>query len=117
LKWIFRFTPPIPEWSFFALLSFYSIAGFLWARLQFLRAQDTQWAGGTIPFPAWRRLLVASASPVSKPRRSPLRALLGKEFQSHHVSLTIAGVLLLLHLAVLLLRRVNYDPSRPDDPL
>ena len=33
------------------VLAAYSIAGFFWARLLFLRAQDVHWTGGTVAMP------------------------------------------------------------------
>ena len=83
------------------LLVAYAAAAVLWARRQFLMAQDVQWTGGNIALPgfAWRR-----PSPPGDSRPRPRRALFWKELQAHQSSLVIAGGLLVMHLAVVCVR-------------
>jgi ABC-type transport system involved in multi-copper enzyme maturation permease subunit len=114
---IFHLARPLPEWSLFAVLAVYSIAGFLWARWQFLHAQDIQWTGGPVSLPAWLGFGTRPRSTAELPNRKPLRALIRKEFQSHHVSLLIAGILLLLHLAAITIRSVRPGALQPNDIL
>ena len=91
-----------------AMLILYAIAGFFGGYRLFLRAQDTQWTGGTIAFPAWRISKARASSRTSRPGQTVLRSLIGKELQLHHVSLLVAGVVFLLHLIVIVLRRLNH---------
>jgi ABC-type transport system involved in multi-copper enzyme maturation permease subunit len=95
------------------LLSLYAVAGFLWARRMFLRAQDTAWTGGTISLPAWLRWGTRTRFSTGIPRRRPLRALVAKEFQSHHVSLFLAGMLFVLHWVAIGVRKMEHDPTDP----
>src|SRR5439155_9746524 len=44
----------VQELAVGAVLVVYAVAGFLWARRQFLYAQDTGWTGGTISLPTVR---------------------------------------------------------------
>ena len=86
----------------FVALGLYSVAGFLWAWRQFLRAEETTWTGGVITFPGWRTAHAASQPSTRKLR--PLAALFWKEFQLHQVSLVGIGSLFVLHLGVVALR-------------
>jgi ABC-type transport system involved in multi-copper enzyme maturation permease subunit len=95
-------------------LAVYSLAGYFIARRLFLQAQDTQWTGGTIllptlPFPG--RAGTADRSLL----RRPLRALLWKEVHSHQSSLFFAGLLLVLHLAAIGIRKMGSTPVSPRD--
>ncbi|PYI89607.1 MAG: hypothetical protein DME26_00820 [Verrucomicrobia bacterium] len=101
----------------YAVLGIYAIAGFWWARRLFLRAQDAQWTGGTIVLPAWLGVGPAIRPAVGVPKHKPLRALIWKEIHSHHVSLLIAGVLLLLHSAAIAIRSAESGPSQPNNIL
>ena len=114
-----------------AALVLYSMAGFIWARRLFLRAQDVQPTGGAIAMPAWlkfRRQVTGAVEVVGQAplliarpagleaRRSwrPRAALWWKELQLHQSQFVLAGVLLLLHLAVIGVRRfvnANEMPS------
>jgi ABC-type transport system involved in multi-copper enzyme maturation permease subunit len=91
------------------VLGAYSAAGFVWAKRMFLQVQDTQWTGGVIALPQWNRAGAAAGSGAAGRERKPMRALLRKEFQAQHVNLLLAGGLLVLHLAVVLLRRLSAD--------
>ena len=100
------------------VLTAYSIAGFIFARWLFLRAQDVAWTGGTIALPKMRWLKrwgeqprdprvvfdigLSAVSPHQTWR--PRSALLGKELQLHSVTLFFACALLVLHIGVFLLR-------------
>lgn len=82
--------------------------GFLWARHHFLQAQDVEWTGGTLALRAGRAEAVVTPA-VAPPRHRPLRALIQKEFQSHYVNLLVAGGLLVAHLAIIGVRKLNPD--------
>ena len=97
-----RLACPINSVRIAALLA-YSAAGFLWARWMFLRAQDTPWTGGTIALPQWN-----FGWPGSTAKR-PRMALLAKEVQLHQSQLLLAGLLAMLHLGVMALRRFGGD--------
>jgi alpha-tubulin suppressor-like RCC1 family protein/ABC-type transport system involved in multi-copper enzyme maturation permease subunit len=94
----------------FAVLGLYTVAGYLWARNHFLQAQDVQWTGGSISFPARRSATRSSAAGRRKP---PLRALAANALQTHLVALGLAGALLVLHLVVLFVRKMEFDPAHP----
>jgi ABC-type transport system involved in multi-copper enzyme maturation permease subunit len=98
-------------------LALYSVLGFVWARWMFMRAQDVQWTGGTIPLPAWRGAKSVLQSTARSPGRTPLRALAWKEIQFNHVSLLIAGVVFVLHLMMVALRKLNPDLLNPQRAL
>ncbi len=85
----------------------YSIAGFIWARRMFLRAQDTQWTGGEIAMPRWLKLPRFFVRSRTTQGRRPRLALLAKEFQLHQSQLVIAGVLVLLHLGMIAARKAG----------
>ena len=91
------------------VLGVYIVGGFLIAWRMFLRAQDTQWTGGAITLPRWRWSRTAVAAGGTRPARRPLRALFAKELQLHQSQLVIAGVLALLHLGVLGVRKFGGD--------
>jgi len=101
------------EAALIAVVSIYSVAGFLWARRLFLRAQDVQWTGGELALPGWLKLPRGSARTRAFQGRRPLRALLAKEFQLHQSQYVIAGVLALLHLALIVARKSGggFKPS------
>ncbi len=83
----------------------YSIAGYWFARWQFLRAQDTAWTGGNVSFPALSRWLPwVGSAPVHR-RAHPLGALFGKELQFQQINCLLAGVFLLIQIAALLLQK------------
>ncbi len=113
-----------------AALVLYSVAGFLWARRLFLRAQDVQPTGGAIAMPGWLKFgrqspdaieverpahsLVASPAD-SEARRCwrPRAALWQKELQLHQSHFVLAGVLLLLHFVVIASRRFVKESDSP----
>ncbi len=92
-----------------AVLGLYSVAGLLWARSLFQRVQDTQWTGGVVSIPDWPRDATQARPAVGVRKRRVIRALLGKELQSQYVNVLLAGGLLLIHLLVLVVRRVNLE--------
>lgn len=85
----------------------YGLAGFIFARWLFLRAQDTQWTGGTIELPRSRGLFRFGNVAVIRGRRHSIVALIGKEIQLHQSQFIIAGVLLLLHLGAIVTRKLG----------
>ena len=92
----------------------YSIAGFFWARRLFLRAQDVAWTGGTITLPAWRFFGARIASRAESRRRGPLAALLRKELQLHQANILIAVMVLALHLASVVIRKIHPSFENPN---
>lgn len=94
-------------------LAVYDILAFLLARRQFLRAQDVPGASGTVvSLPAWMRFGAKGRFSAKPHSHHPLRALISKELQSNQVSLLVAAVLFVLHIIVLLIRRMI---AHPDD--
>lgn len=109
-----RFSERIPIVGLTATLFLYSVAGFWWARRMFLQAQDTAWTGGTLSLPTWLSMRIVRGSAARPPKRKPIRALIRKEFQAHHLSLLIAAGLLFLHWIVIAIRRLDSDPTDPN---
>lgn len=91
-----------PDWIQYPLLFAYAVAAFLLARWQFLNAQEVGWTGGTVALPGWRTHGVAQA--VLRSRR-PLAALLWKEIRLQQAGLLGMAGLLLVHLAVVAVRK------------
>ena len=85
-------------------LLLYSVAGILFARRLFLRAQDLQWTGGTIALPrfGWGAKIRTGA----EQRRAwrPRAALVFKELRLHESQFIAAGVLALAHLGIVTLK-------------
>lgn len=94
------------------LLLAYSVAGYFFARWQFRHAQDTAWTGGNLSLPSAGRWLPGKRTKTARPKMHPLRALLGKEFQFQQVSFLLAGLLLVVQVAVLLVQKfVNLNEN------
>ncbi len=91
-------------WMIWAALSLYSVAGFVLAWRLFRGAQEAMWTGGTVALSGWGAA-EAGSLPSSRSRR-PLAALFVKELQLQQVSLIGMLGLLLLHLAVIITRKV-----------
>jgi hypothetical protein len=106
----------------------YGIAGFLFARWLFMRAQDVAWTGGIIALPEIRGLKWWGERPrepqaafdigssVASPHRTwrPRAALFWKELQLHQSQFVLAGALALLHLGVIATRKYGNLESHPD---
>lgn len=80
----------------------YAVAGFLFARQMFLRAQDVLWSGGNLPAPSLTNLFGVSVAS----RNSPLRALVLKEIQFQHVSLLLAPVVYVIFAAFIVVQPI-----------
>ena len=89
-------------------LSLYSVGGFLYARWLFFRAQDVQWAGTNIALPDARGLSRFKIRSGTLRRWSPRAALWTKELQLHQSQFIIAGVLLAVHLATIIVRKYSH---------
>jgi hypothetical protein len=89
------------------ICAMYSVCGFLFARWLFFRAQDIGWSGGIISLPEWRWFSARSETATSTRSRTPMFALLKKEFQLQQVGLTGAAGLLGLHIGVIVLRKYH----------
>jgi len=87
------------------LLLAYSVAGYWFARWQFLRAQDTAWTGGNIALPGIVKWLPWARSTVERKKSHPILALITKELQFQQINFLLAGLLLLLQIAVLIAQR------------
>jgi hypothetical protein len=90
------------------VIGIYSIAGFLFARWLFFRAQDVGWSGGVIALPEWKFFTARAENAVSTRNRKPVFALIKKELQLHQASLLGAAGLLVLHCGVLVLRAAHH---------
>jgi ABC-type Na+ efflux pump permease subunit len=88
-------------------LSLYSVAGFLWAWRMFFRAQDVAWTGGAVTLPSFR-FAPRQLARTEKRRRRPRLALFSREFQLHQSQFVIAGVLAILHLALIAARHFGH---------
>lgn len=87
------------------LLMTYSVAGYWFAHWQFRHAQDVAWTGRIVALPGAERWLPWKSRETVRLTMHPLRALLGKEFHFQQVSFLLAGLLLLLQVAVLLIQK------------
>ncbi len=88
----------------FGTFAIYGISGLFLARRLFLQAQDVPQTGGIVALPKFRSGDKVSITVKLRGRR-PRTVLLFKELQLHQSQLVIAGVLLLLHLAVIATRK------------
>jgi ABC-type transport system involved in multi-copper enzyme maturation permease subunit len=86
----------------------YGVVGFWFARRLFMRAQDTQWTGGTLALPEIRELVRFKIASGARRKWQPWMALLVKELRLHESQFIIAGVLVLLHLGVIATRHFGY---------
>jgi len=85
----------------------YSLAGFLFARRLFFRAQDVGWSGGSIVLPEWK--LFRGSAAVR--RRRPWFALLKKEWLLQQGILGGAVALFFLHASMIALRILHPFPK------
>jgi len=86
------------------VLLIYGTGGFLCAWRLFLRAEDARWTGGVIALPRLEIPFLRAGAESALRTRRPVAALLRKEFQLHHASLLIAGLLFILHLGIIAFR-------------
>ena len=94
-----------------ATLIAYSVAGYFLARWLFRTAQDTQWTGGNLSLSSVGRWLRRTPDTTAPKQVHPLRALFGKELHLHESSLLVAGLLLLLQFATILLSWLVKNPE------
>jgi ABC-type transport system involved in multi-copper enzyme maturation permease subunit len=99
-------------------LAVYSVAGFCTAALLFRRCQDIQGVGGDVSFSGFKKFAglgtTAHARTISFRPRHWFSALAWKEIQLHQVNILIAALLLLLHLASFITRKIHPHFSNPD---
>jgi len=100
---------PVLALGMILVLGGYSIVGYGWARKLYLRAQDTQWTGGVIALPDWLSRSNSATAAQPSGRRRPIRTLIRNELQANHINFLLAAGLLVLHLSVLVLRRLSGD--------
>lgn len=91
-----------------SVLGVYSLGGFFFARWLFFRAQDWQWTGGTLVMPEMRGLARFKSLLGARRPLTPRVALWRKEIQLHQSQFVIAFVLLLLHLAAIVTRKLGH---------
>lgn len=94
----------VPDWLIFILFLIYSIAGFIFARRQFLALQDTAWTGGVITFGFNRA--EATAARTTRDFR-PWAALIWKEIQLQQLTLAGMACLLVLHIGAVAERKTG----------
>jgi ABC-type transport system involved in multi-copper enzyme maturation permease subunit len=87
-------------------LILYSVAGFVWARRLFLSAQDVVRTGREITLPDWRRATAWLRTRQPRTWRSR-SALWKKEFMLHQSQYVLAGALALLHLGLIITRKLG----------
>ena len=80
------------------LLLVYSVAGYWFARWQFIHAHDTASTGGNLALPQMTRRRSENRVAGAVPSARPLRALLGKELRFQQINFLLAGGLLVMHL-------------------
>jgi len=93
------------------VIGIYSIAGFLFARRLYFRAQDVGWSGGVITLPEWKLFAARAKSGDEVRRRRPIFALLKKELLLQQGVLTGAAGLLVMHVGIILLRIFHHFPK------
>jgi hypothetical protein len=92
----------------------YGIAGCLFARRLFMRAQDAQWTGGAAVMPEIRGLAQFKIGSSTRRKWRPRMALFFKELQLHQSQFLIAGGLVLLHLGDLATRNLGHFRRNSD---
>ena len=94
------------------VIGVYSVAGFLFARWLFFRAQDVGWSGGVIAMPEWKFLSARTQTAGEARTRKPVLALFKKEVQLQQGVLTGAAALLVLHAGIIALRVFHKFPNQ-----
>lgn len=89
-----------------AALVVYSIAGFVWARRLFLRAQDVQWTGGEFSLTWGSNATAQSLQRAIQPGRW-FSAFAWKEIQLQQINIIIAAVILIFHITSLIIRKIH----------
>lgn len=100
---------PVLRSSLIGGLAGYSAIGFQFARWLFLRAQDTHWTGGEITLPGVRGWTGWLGGRGERRRLRPKAALWKKELQLYQSQFVLAGLLALVHLAVIAVRTWGGD--------
>jgi len=99
------------ELIIYGAMVIYSFLGIWWSWRLFSRAQDAAWTGGTVTFSVWRSSESQSRPSVPMRRQTRIVALFWKELQLHQVSLLCAAGLFVVHLGIIVLRKVVEHPS------
>ncbi len=110
----FNFSNSTAEMAVAGVLLLYSLAGFLFARWLFLRAQDAQWTGGEVSFSWFRKSTTTRPMPVSLRPRRRISALIWKEIHLHQANFLIATFILVLHLSAVLVLKIHPHFDNPD---
>lgn len=97
------------DWVACIVVGLYSVAGFILARKQFRSVEDTQWTGGVVSLPEWTRIAAGAGTEIGRRKHRRIAAVLGKEFQAQYINLLLVGALVLLHLILIAVRRLNAD--------
>lgn len=86
-------------------LGLYSLAGLVFARELFLKAQDKQWSGGVVVLPGFlSKTHARSRRTWARREWRPIAALFRKELQLQHGTLLLAGGIALLHVIAVVTR-------------
>lgn len=104
-KFLDRLQNAVPGQAIAVALVLYSMVGFLLAWRLFLRAQDTQWMGGSVSLPGWF-CWPRTGGQRGEHAYRPFRAVVRKEFQFHQTNLLLAASLLGLHIISLGMRKM-----------
>jgi len=91
-------------------LAVYGVAGFLWARRLFLRAQDVGWTGGQISLTSVRGVSLRWLAFEFKGKQNPWTASVKKELQLQEITMFLIPILILFHLAIL--TAYHFAPQR-----
>ncbi len=91
------------------MVGLYSVAGFVCAHKQFQSVEDTQWTGGVVAMPDWTRAAAGARTDIGRRKKRRFAAVLGKELQTQYINLLLVGALVLLHLILVAVRRLNAD--------
>ncbi len=88
----------------------YGIVGYWFAHWLFMNAQDAQWTGGTIVAPGVRGLPAWLSKPAARYHGGSHAALWRKEFQLYQSQFIMAFALLVIHLGVIVTRKLGHFP-------
>ena len=103
-----NFPEPVVMWGLVMVLAGYSAGGFIWAKRLFFQAQDTQWTGGIVSLAIPEPGLSSGLSSTGRTRKM-FRALLSRELQGQFINLLLAAGILVLHLGVVAVRKLNAE--------
>ena len=92
------------------IFTIYGLGGYWFAYWLFMRAQDTQWTGGTVSLPGMQGLPLWRSMPSARRRGGSRAALWRKEFQLYQTLFIMGFALLVTHLGVIVTRKLGHFP-------